>query len=582
MELRQAEAVGLLDDHDRRVRDVDADLDHGRRDEHVELAGFELSHQLAPLGRPEPSVEQADAVPLQLALLQAFGLTLGGPRDARLGLLDQRADHVRLATVVEVLPQPLVRVARAVLRHPGRLHGLAVRGRLRDLAHREVSVDGEREGAGNRRRGHVQDVWGAVSRDRATLLHPETVLLVDHGDGHFAQIDALLDERVRPDEDLRRRRVVLHRARQQRDPDAELSARILEREEVLLGEGLGRRHQRALLARLDRPEKRVERNDGLARADFALKQPLHRRRLGEIGVDLGDRALLVRRELEGKQLPVAGDELAGVAERRRLLLLATAATPREPDLEHEQLVEGQPPSPALRLLGGPGSVDRRQRIGAQRHRVHEVGRRCVGAVTNVGKRLPDELAELLRRDLLARGVHGGEVGRGGSAVQVVGADVELVPPELAAEAHPRAGPELVDEPCLVEPDGGDLPAVVRDPRLDDREPRPGSPNRGADDLAGDGDLLLAREQVGDPHFVDGGLVAERPVLEQVCDRVQAELCELLGDGRPHSGQRLDSPGKPLGPWKRPRARPARRARYLGECSRKVSRQSATEYRTGGR
>ena len=38
VELREAEAVGLLDDHDRRVRDVDADLDHRRRDEHVELA----------------------------------------------------------------------------------------------------------------------------------------------------------------------------------------------------------------------------------------------------------------------------------------------------------------------------------------------------------------------------------------------------------------------------------------------------------------------------------------------------------------------------------------------------------------
>ena len=38
MELREPEPVGLLDDHDRRVRDVDADLDHRRRDEHVELA----------------------------------------------------------------------------------------------------------------------------------------------------------------------------------------------------------------------------------------------------------------------------------------------------------------------------------------------------------------------------------------------------------------------------------------------------------------------------------------------------------------------------------------------------------------
>jgi hypothetical protein len=35
VELRETESVGLLDDHDRRVRNVDSDLDHRRRDEDV-------------------------------------------------------------------------------------------------------------------------------------------------------------------------------------------------------------------------------------------------------------------------------------------------------------------------------------------------------------------------------------------------------------------------------------------------------------------------------------------------------------------------------------------------------------------
>src|SRR5207249_11480302 len=46
MQLRETETIRFLHDHDRRVRDVDADLDHGRRDEDVELAGLELRHQL--------------------------------------------------------------------------------------------------------------------------------------------------------------------------------------------------------------------------------------------------------------------------------------------------------------------------------------------------------------------------------------------------------------------------------------------------------------------------------------------------------------------------------------------------------
>jgi hypothetical protein len=43
---------------------------------------------------------------------------------------------------------------------------------------------------------------GASARDRAALLNAEAVLLVDHGDGEILQLDALLDERMRPDDDL--------------------------------------------------------------------------------------------------------------------------------------------------------------------------------------------------------------------------------------------------------------------------------------------------------------------------------------------------------------------------------------------
>ena len=38
VQLREAEPLGVLDDHDRRVRHVDADFDDRRRDEHVDVA----------------------------------------------------------------------------------------------------------------------------------------------------------------------------------------------------------------------------------------------------------------------------------------------------------------------------------------------------------------------------------------------------------------------------------------------------------------------------------------------------------------------------------------------------------------
>ena len=74
---------------------------------------------------------------------------------------------------------------------------------------------------------------------------------------------------------------------------------ILDGEQVLLGERLRRRHQRALVARLDRAEERVQRDDGLAGADVALEQALHRPLGRKVGIDLRDRAFLVLGQRNG-------------------------------------------------------------------------------------------------------------------------------------------------------------------------------------------------------------------------------------------------------------------------------------------
>ena len=62
VQLADAEALGALDEHDRRVGDVDADLDDRRRDEHVGLAGGERRHRLLLLARAHLAVQQRDAV----------------------------------------------------------------------------------------------------------------------------------------------------------------------------------------------------------------------------------------------------------------------------------------------------------------------------------------------------------------------------------------------------------------------------------------------------------------------------------------------------------------------------------------
>ena len=60
VELGGAEAVGVLDDHDRRVGHVHADLDHGGGDDGVELSGDEGLDGLLLLGRFERAVQEAE------------------------------------------------------------------------------------------------------------------------------------------------------------------------------------------------------------------------------------------------------------------------------------------------------------------------------------------------------------------------------------------------------------------------------------------------------------------------------------------------------------------------------------------
>src|SRR5579884_3786172 len=64
-EVGQPEAVGVLDDHHRGVRHVDADLDDGRGHEHVDLAGAEGLHDAVPLLHPEAAVHHLHAEPAE-------------------------------------------------------------------------------------------------------------------------------------------------------------------------------------------------------------------------------------------------------------------------------------------------------------------------------------------------------------------------------------------------------------------------------------------------------------------------------------------------------------------------------------
>src|SRR5690606_29741770 len=97
MQLRQPEPFGVLYHHDRRVGDVDADLDHRGGNQHADLAVAERAHHPVTLRSLDPAVDQADhhVIPLRL---QTGGHGLRSAQVGALTLLDHRQDDVRLFT----------------------------------------------------------------------------------------------------------------------------------------------------------------------------------------------------------------------------------------------------------------------------------------------------------------------------------------------------------------------------------------------------------------------------------------------------------------------------------------------------
>ena len=472
VQLRDAVALGVLDEHHRRVRDVDPDLDHGRGDEHVGAAGGERRHRLLLLARAHLAVQQHDAE-VRAARSSREPLELGGrgARLERLGLLDERADDERLAAGAQLLADPLVGArALALGRRDVRLDRPAPRGQLAQHGDVEVAVGGQRERARDRRRGHVQHVRREAVRrlavERAALVDAEAVLLVDDRDGEAVELDGGLDQRVRADEQLAARRWRACRAgrrggRRRVEPVSSAACtqlarhQRLQRGEVLLGERLGRRHQRRLRAVLDRAQHRVERDDGLARADLAHQQPLHR----PAGREVARRSRPSR--AAWSPVGVNGSDSAsqravsvgGVRERLGARRLAPPRAPaQQRELEQQQLLEGEPhagrppgrrSAPRASAAGavGPapgGAQPRGQRlddVGAARRGARARARR------SASRRAPRSPGRWRRRppapDLL------------------VGLGVELDPEAVAAlvlalQHQPRAGAVLALEPRLVE------------------------------------------------------------------------------------------------------------------------------------
>ena len=412
--------------------------------------------------------------------------------------------------------------------------------------HVEVAVGGERERARDRRRRHVQHVRREPCRrlavQRAALVDAEAVLLVDDGDREPVERHRALDQRVGADQQLELAARELPeqvgaaagggRSGQQRGLQQLAGHQRLQRGEVLLGQRLGRRHQRRLGALLDGPQHRVERDDGLAGADLAHQQPLHRAAGREVAVDRGHRPVLVvgRGERERIGQPAPGQRAGRVERLGAGGLAAPGAAAQQHDLQQQQLLEREPHARGL-LVAEVRGAERRRPVrpaagGAQarRQRLDDVRER--GAV------LAHERGDLGRREPVGRRI-GRHVAAGADLLAGLGVvlDAEAIAALVLALQHqPRAGAVLALQPRLVEERRLHDPRLVGDGRLHQRlHPAPAhGPRCDRAHLDRDGGDLVGRE-LGDRARLRA---VAREMLEQVADRLQPESLGALARRAP--------------------------------------------------
>ena len=298
VELRQAVPLGMVDDDRVDVRNVDPVLDDRRRDQDVVAVGNKVDHHpferlLARLAvrHGEPSLrhetadqvgdrgDRLDAVVHQVDLAAARQLGPDGPRDQ-----------------LAVEPDDVGLDRQAILR--------------RRLDDRHVADAGKRhvQRAGDRRCRERQHVNPAAQLPDALLVrHAEPLLLVDDQQAEVAEPDILRQQPVRPHHEVHpaggelSNDVLLlfstDEPAEKRHADRKRGEPLADRLVVLERQHRGRGEQRHLFAVHQRLERRPKCHLGLAVADVAAKQAVHRAGRLHVALDVGERRLLIGRQL---------------------------------------------------------------------------------------------------------------------------------------------------------------------------------------------------------------------------------------------------------------------------------------------
>ncbi len=334
VELAQAEHVGPLDDQRVRLRDVEARLDDRRRDEHVRVAGEERDHLLLQLVLAHLTVRDEEAQ----ARAELLQLLRPPPRSSRRGCGGRtpgRRVRPRARAPCAMSSSSYSPTKVRIGRRPS--GGVSITEMSRSPESDMCSVRGIgvaliASTSTSSRSWRSSSFCATPKRCSSSTITSPSSFGIDVAREDAVRADQHLDLSFGKVEQRLLRLLRRPEARDHLDADGEVAVAVLERVPVLLREHRRRHEHQHLLAADGDGERGAQRDLGLAEADVAADEPVHRMRRLEILLDRLDRRALVLglavRELaleplDPLVLDVVGDARAGSGAARR----AAAARP---------------------------------------------------------------------------------------------------------------------------------------------------------------------------------------------------------------------------------------------------------------
>ncbi|MNH16613.1 hypothetical protein D3C79_762590 [compost metagenome] len=187
VQLGQAQAFRVFDDHQAGIGYIDPDLDHCGRHQQLQMTLFELGHDCGLFSGLHAPVDQANTQLAQGAA-ELFKGSFRGLTGQLLGLFDQGTDPIGLTPFSAGGAHPLDHFeAPAVSYQHGVDRGASGRQFIEDRGV-QVGVGAHCQGARYWRRGHDQLVWAELAANTfltqgQALLDAKTMLFVDDRQG---------------------------------------------------------------------------------------------------------------------------------------------------------------------------------------------------------------------------------------------------------------------------------------------------------------------------------------------------------------------------------------------------------------